>query len=154
MQIFRQPIVLNHEGIIVNTEQAVYDELCYYTLAHSDASFIHQHVVDASAAQTANENTKPIKLTFALVGLYLHIEKQFNGRQVQLAHMKLAQVKQEWPTFSLPKNRGAVTVSNVMASPAGPERDEMIHQWCVSVWDAFCENREVISKLLIKNKVI
>jgi hypothetical protein len=36
---------------------------------HRDPSFIHQYVVDAFAAQQADEQTKPMKLTFALVGL-------------------------------------------------------------------------------------
>jgi hypothetical protein len=135
-------------------EQDSYNELCYYTLAHGDASFIHQHVVDAFAAQTAKENGKPIKLAFALVGLYLHVEKQFSGRQVQLAHMKLGRVKQAWPAFPLPGERGALTVAKVLAAPAGPERDAMIHQWCASVWEAFSGNREAVASLLRKNKII
>ena len=47
-----------------------------------DPAFIHQHVMDAWAVQTADELTKPIQLTFALVGLYLHVEMAFSGRQV------------------------------------------------------------------------
>ena len=46
---------------VMVTDQAAYEELCYYTLAHGDPAFIHQHVVDAFAAQTADENIKPIK---------------------------------------------------------------------------------------------
>ena len=53
------------------TSEAAYHELCYYTLTLGDPAFIHQHVVDAFAAQQADEQTKPIKVTFALVGLYL-----------------------------------------------------------------------------------
>jgi hypothetical protein len=140
--------------ITMNIEQYNYNELCYYTLAQDNSSFIHQHVVDAFAAQTADENDKPIRLTFALVGLYLNVEKKFNGKQVQLAHMKLGQVKKHWPIFSLPKDRGAVTVTNVIATPAGHERDEMIHRWCVSVWGAYCENRQAVSSLLSKHKII
>lgn len=138
----------------MDREQEIYNELCFYTLAHGDASFIHQHVVDAFAAQTADEDDKPIKLTFALAGLYLHVEKHFNGRQVQLAHMKFGRVKQTWPVFFLPSERGAVTVGNVLNAPAGPGRDEMIHKWCNSVWEAFSGNREIIENLLIKNKII
>jgi hypothetical protein len=49
-----------------------YNELLYYTLCHQDIGyFIHQHVVDAYTAQTADNNTKPIAIIFALVGLYL-----------------------------------------------------------------------------------
>jgi hypothetical protein len=138
----------------MNIEQHVYDELCYYTLAHGDPSFIHQHVVDAFGAQTYNESDKPIKLTFALVGLYLRIEKQFTGKQVQLAHMKLARHKQTWPVFSLPQSRGLITVKDVMAAPAGPERDRMILQWCISIWEAFCDNQPLIVKLLTEHQIL
>src|SRR5262249_18691090 len=106
------------------TSEEAYNELCYYTLAHRDPSFIHQDVVDAFAAQNAGEQTKPIKLTFALVGLYLHVEKQFSGRQVQRAHMDLARQKQLWPRFALPSDRGSQTVADVLAIPAGPARDK------------------------------
>ncbi len=49
------------------------DELCCYTLSLRDAAFIHQHAVDAIAAQNADAQTKPIAIAFALVGLYLAI---------------------------------------------------------------------------------
>jgi len=138
----------------VNTTQEAYNELCYYTLAHGESAFIHQHVVDAYAAQTVHDADKPIKLAFALVGLYLHVEKQFNGRQIQRVHMKLGQTKQPWPDFFLPKERGEVTVEKVLAAPAGPERNDMILQWCVSVWEAFSDNRQVVVNLLRQNEII
>src|SRR6266404_5784085 len=119
------------------TLEDAYHEVCYYTLAHRDPSFIHQHVVDAFAAQHADEQTKPIKLTFALVGLHLHVEKQFSGREVQRVHMGLARRKRAWPSFALPHERGSMTVADVLAAPAGPERDKAIHAWCASVWEAF-----------------
>jgi len=96
-------------------EQETYNELCFYTLAHGDPSFIHQHVVDAFTAQNANEHTKPIGLTFALVGLYLHVEKKFSGKQVQRTHMQLAAHKGPWPPFDLPRDRGEIRVADVMA---------------------------------------
>jgi hypothetical protein len=138
----------------MHTDQEAYNELCYYTLPHGDPAFIHQHVVDSYAAQNANEKDKPIKLTFALVGLFLYVEKQFTSRQVQLAHMKLAREKQAWPAFALPARRGDITVKDVLASPAGPARDEMIHGWCVSVWNAFSENRPIVSDLLSKHGIV
>jgi hypothetical protein len=68
-------------------EGQAYHELCACTLQHPDPQFfIHQFLVDAYAAQTADEQTKPIELVFALAGLYLHIEKGFTGREVQRAH--------------------------------------------------------------------
>jgi hypothetical protein len=124
-----------------------YDELSYYTLSHSDPSFIHQHIVDAFTAQTAEEKIKPIAITFALIGLYLHIEKRFTGRQVQLAHMRMGRDKKPWPHVRLPKNRGEITVSDVLLAPAGKARDEMIHKWCRSVWSAYEENHRAIGDL-------
>jgi hypothetical protein len=67
----------------MTTPQQDYAELCGYTLTHGDPAFIHQHVVDAFAAQQADGASKPIGVIFALVGLYLHVERQFSGRHVQ-----------------------------------------------------------------------
>jgi hypothetical protein len=62
--------------LITSSSQDQFHELSFYTLSHPDTVyFIHQHAVDAFAAQTADENTKPIKLTFGLIGLYLFLEK-------------------------------------------------------------------------------
>ena len=129
-------------------EVDAYHELCGYTLTHGDAEFIHQYVVDAFAAQRATPSGKPIGVTFALVGLYLHVEKQYSGRYVQRVHMQLARRKRTWPTFVLPANRGATTAVDVMAAPAGPERDRAIHEWCVTVWEAFAANRQIVVDLL------
>jgi hypothetical protein len=125
-----------------------YTDLCYYTLALRDPSFLHQHVVDAFAAQNADEHTKPMKVSFALVGLYLHVEKQFSGRRVQQMHMELARHKHPWPSFPLPGPRGSLTAADVMVVPAGLERDKAIDAWCASVWEAFRECRPGVIKLL------
>jgi Family of unknown function (DUF5946) len=129
-----------------------YDELCCYTLAHGDPAFIHQHVVDAFAAQDATSDDKPIRLTFALVGLYLHVERGFTGREVQLAHMKLGRRKQKWPTFNIPQDRGLIDATIVLAAPID-QRDEMIHQWCHSVWKAFSDQRGEVERLLGDNGI-
>jgi len=132
----------------MDLEQAAYHELCAYTLQRGDATFIHQHVVDAFAAQRANAQTKPIAVAFSLAGLYLHVEKGFSGRQVQRAHMQLARQKRVWPTFVLPDGRGAITAFDVMKAPAGAGRDAAIHKWCASVWDSFAANRNTIVEFL------
>jgi len=132
----------------VVSEWASYQELQCYTLALGDPAFIHQHVVDAWAAQHADERTKPIALTFALVGLYLHLEKGCTGRQVQLAHMSMGRRKRAWPTFALPRERGSVTATDVMAAPSGPPRARAIDAWCVSLWAAFHESHHAVAELL------
>jgi len=130
------------------SEQAKFDELCFYTLAHGDPSFIHQLAVDAFTAQHAHEHSKPIAVAFALVGLYLHIEKEYSGRQVQQAHMILAKRRKQWPAFQLPAERGTVKVSDVVAAPPGLERDAAIERWCASVWAAWSASHEQVRKLV------
>lgn len=49
----------------------LFHELTYYTLTRSREEFMHQYVVDAYGAQTASASDKPIRLVFALIGLYL-----------------------------------------------------------------------------------
>ncbi|MFC2142213.1 DUF5946 family protein [Acidobacteriota bacterium] len=130
------------------SERQSYEELQCYTLEHSGSGFIHQHVVDAWAAQHADEQTKPIGLTFALVGLYLHVERGFSGRQVQRVHMKLGRCKRTWPSFPLPRERDSMTAKEVMAAQAGPERDKTIDSWCASVCGAFSESHRPVAELL------
>jgi hypothetical protein len=125
-----------------------YNELSYYTLAHQDMSFIHQHIVDAHTAQTANKETKSIAITFSLVGLFLYIEKGFTGIQVQQFHMLMAKNKKMWPAIILPTNRGEINVTRVLATSPGPERDKMIRKWCVSVWEAYKDNLDIIKNLV------
>ncbi len=119
-------------------ETTLFHQLSFYTLAHPDpVYFIHQHAVDAFAVQTADENTKSIKLTFGLIGLYLFLEKRYTGKQVQNAHVKLSQNKKVWPLLALPKHRGTITVSDVLQAEEGEPRDQMIKTWCESVWAAY-----------------
>jgi len=122
----------------------LYNELAYYTLAHPDPAFLHQLVVDAYAAQTADDSTKPIAIAFSLIGLYLHLEKRYTGKQVQKAHMLLAKWPNTWPKFPLPVQRGEIQIQHVLAAEAGPVRDAMIDKWCVSVWDSWRDSRPAI----------
>lgn len=136
------------------SEQDAYDELRYYALAHHDVdAFIRQHVVDAFTAQQATAQTKPIALTFSLVGLYLTVEKGFSGRQVQQVHTELASVKQTWPVFVLPMERGPLTVFDVVAAPGGVERDAAIRAWCRSVWEAYRESHQRVVDLLLQRGI-
>lgn len=75
--------------------------------------FHHQLCVDAYGAQHSGGSVRPITAVFALVGLYLAVERGFTGRQVQIAHMKLvkkAGKRTDWPRLEPPeptwKNNG------------------------------------------------
>jgi hypothetical protein len=124
----------------------MYDELYTYTMGRPN--FILQHVVDANIAQTASAASKPIGVIFGLAGLYLHLERGFTGAQVQRAHTTLAARKRQWPAIALPEQRGAITPHDVMAVPAGAERDAAIDRWCQSVWNEFQNSRDTIIGLL------
>src|SRR6266700_6488680 len=138
------------------SELELFHEMSFYTLAHTDSAFLHQNAVDAFTAQQADLTTKPIAVVFALVGLYLHVEKQFTGRQVQKVHMQLANRRKGWTMPPLPPERGSerdsargsIRVADVLAASPGPARDAMIHRWCETVWEAFHASRAEIAQLL------
>jgi hypothetical protein len=129
-------------------DQSLFDELAFYTLAHGDPRFIHQHAVDAFAAQNAGPSSKPISVVFGLAGLYLYLEKGFTGRQVQKAHMQLARRRKDWPTLALPDERGEISIRDVLKAETGRARDEKIREWSASVWEAWRPNRQQIVELV------
>ena len=51
-------------------DQDHYHEPAYYGLSHPDPQFPHQY---------------PPQVAFALVGLFLYIEKNFTGKQIQVS---------------------------------------------------------------------
>lgn len=129
----------------------LYDELSAYTLSLQDVSFIHQYVVDAYAAQHSGPRMRPITITFALAGLYLACERGYSGRAVQLAHMRLAGRRQQWPAFTPPAEKAALTVLDVLNAPAGPERDEMIKRWACAVWAAWASEHRRVAEVVAAN---
>lgn len=124
-------------------------ELFAYTLARGGPAFVHQHAVDALCAQQADARTTPMQLTFALVGLCLHVERGYTGRQVQRVHAALAQRKPStWPAFVLPLSRGAVRAADVVEAPAGPARDAAISTWCAEIWTTYRDCQGVVLDFL------
>jgi hypothetical protein len=132
------------------TDQELWDQVAFYTLEHArtDLSFIHQYVVDAYAAQHPAETTKNIRTAFALIGLYLHVEKGYTGKQVQLAHMQMAKTRNQWPSFIPPTKLGDITVADVLNTRLGTERDAMIEKWCASVWEAWHPRHQEVKDLV------
>lgn len=137
-----------------DAETHAHEALQSYTLTHGGPGFLHQHVVDAWAAQHARADDKPIGITFALVGLYLHVECGLSGREVQRVHMALARHRQTWPSFELPADRGDMTTIDVMAAPEGRPRDAAIRAWARSVWGAYRPQRPVVTGLLARHQLL
>lgn len=129
-------------------DQALFDELSFYTLAQPRSEFIHQLAIDTFTAQHATGATKPIAIVFAVLGLYLHAERGFTGLEIQQVHMRLAPLRLPWPVLPLPAQHAAVTVADVLAATPGLERNAMIRGWCVTEWQMWTESRAVIADLL------
>jgi hypothetical protein len=128
------------------------DEMTYYTLAHGDPKFVHQHLVDAYGAQHVRQSASTIGAAFTLAGLYLAVERGFTGRQVQKMHMRMARTSKQWPRFDPPANVGLLTVADVLAVAPGPGRDEKLMEWCASVWRVWSAEhgrvREMVDRFL------
>ncbi|MGC2639637.1 MAG: DUF5946 family protein [Acidobacteriaceae bacterium] len=131
----------------MRTERELFDELSFYTLAQPRPPFIHQIAIDTFTLQHADAATKPMALVFALIGLYLHVEKGFTGLAVQQAHMRMARKRKSWRLLPLPASGGAIRVADVLAARAGPERDEQIEAWCRAEWAAWRDNRAAIAEI-------
>ena len=129
------------------SNQELFDELSFYTLAHGDPAFIHENSADAYRAQHVDETTKPMTAVFAVMGLYLYLEKNFTGREVQLAHMRMARQRRKWPMLALPDRTARITVADVVAAEPGPIRDAMIRDWCAAVWETWQGSRAQIASL-------
>jgi hypothetical protein len=126
----------------------LFHELSAYTITTGDERFIHQHVVDAYAAQHAPENPRPVATTAALIGLYLFVEKGWTGRRVQRAHMELGNRMKEWPALPPPRERAALHVGTVLATPPGEPRDRAIEEWARAVWESWKAEHGAIEALL------
>lgn len=46
-----------------------------------------------------------------------------------------------------------MTAEAVLARPAGPERDDAIHEWCKQVWAEFSANASMLASLLAEYKI-
>ncbi len=123
--------------------RGTYDDVYAYAIGRP--GFLVQHVADAHAAQTANADTKPITLFFALAGLHLHVDRGFSGRSVQRVHMLMGRDRRDWPRIQPPDNRGSITATDVYLCVEGLDRDQMIMSWCRSVWAAYASSHAVVT---------
>ncbi len=127
----------------------LYNKISAYTVSLQDKDFLHQLVVDTYAAQHVGAKMKSIMITFALIGLYLTFEHNYTGKQVQKAHMLLANQSKEWLSFILPKEKAPITVLSVIQSPDNMKQG-MIKKWGRAVWDIWQPEHETIAALVKK----
>ncbi len=124
-----------------------YHELTAYTLSLGDPDFVHQHVVDAYAAQHSGPAVDGRRTGLALIGLYLYLERGFSGRSVQQAHTRLARRSGPWPPVSVTAPITGLTVDDILATPPGPRRPSLVHEWAVVVWRAWEDRRPDVTVL-------
>jgi hypothetical protein len=60
----------------------------------------------------------------------------------------MSKYKKVWSDIKLPEKRGDITISKVLNTTPGTERDLMIKRWCISVWQAFEESHKTITSLV------
>jgi hypothetical protein len=125
----------------------IHGELTGYTVSRRDPAFIHQHLVDAYTAQHVGPQSKPIGAAFALIGLYLALEKGYTGKQVQYLHMLLARRSKQWPTFPRPEGISALTVYDVLQAAPGEARDSILMRWAAAVWEIWAPEHERVRRL-------
>jgi hypothetical protein len=125
--------------------QAYSDLLCY-TVAKQDPEFIHQHAVDAYAAQHAGGTTRNISVAFGLIGLHLALEKGYTGKQVQQAHMQIAKLRKDWLRLEPPSPPASLNVMDVLQAPDGKGKDAMIQRWMAAVWENWADRQAWVRK--------
>lgn len=75
-------------------------------------------------------------------------ERGYSGRQVQLAHMRLARSKREWPRLVAPEPMGSINVNTVLRQPPGDSRDQMIRAWAREVWQSWSSQQHKLHEML------
>jgi hypothetical protein len=120
----------------------LYSDRSCYTVARQDAAFIHQHAVDACAAQHSGGETRNITVAFGLIGLYLALEKGYTGKQVRQAHMQIARIQKDWPRLEPPVRPAGITVRDVLRAGTDAEKDAMIRRWMAAVWESWEDEQE------------
>jgi hypothetical protein len=114
----------------------LYHELSAYFIMSPDVTFRTQHAVDAYGAQHSDSRVKNIRTAFSLIGLYLAVELEYTGKQVQQSHMELAKRNIKWSSFIQPNQPYALSVSDVLGVEE-VKRNEKLMEWSKDVWDTW-----------------
>jgi hypothetical protein len=132
---------------------ASYLDLSAYNAERARGDFLHQEAVDAFAAQHPGPPAKPITLWFALVGLHLAIDRGRSGRQVQLAHTRLARRRRVWQPLPPPADltgMTGMTAADVLHHAPGDERDAALIRWAAQVWARWGFVHDTIASLVVE----
>lgn len=112
-----------------------------------DDEFIHQMAIDTYEAQHGGGASKNIATAFGLIGLYLALVRNYSGKQVQKAHMILANHAKVWPNLTPPTASWDITVETVLRAP-DDKRKEMIREWAMNTWEGWMPEHATIIDLV------
>jgi len=124
---------------------AVYAEVSGFEFQHPVMLRYHQLSVDAYGAQHAGRPTTPIRLGYALAGLWLALEHGFSGDEVRVIHHSMGHAEEWWPAFEPPAGRARITVHDVaeqgvrIGSSTG--HATATRAWAEDVWGTWTEQR-------------
>jgi Family of unknown function (DUF5946) len=109
----------------------------------------HQLLVDTYTAQHVGPNAAAITGAFALVGLYLALERGWSGLEVRDAHQALANRYRDWPRFAgAARAQAAVTVEDLALAATTSQYAETLHRWARAVWASWRDEHGLVRALV------
>jgi hypothetical protein len=143
-----------HLGCLASTEcWELYGEVQAATIDDGDLRPYHQRAVDTYLAQHAGGPSSDLGVAFALIGLFLAIERGRSGIEIRREHERLARTRRTWPHLEPPTARGGVTVFDVAIAGSVEERTEAIERWSRSVWAAWSSHHATVEALVPPREV-
>ena len=128
---------------------ALYGEVAGYELEHVvRLGKWHQLLVDTYAAQHAGPDTPPIGTAFALIGLAIALELDWDGLRVRDAHQQLARDFRSWPRFEPPSSRGSMTIFDLAMAGSPEAHLERLRAWGADVWAAWSSSHDAVWALI------
>jgi hypothetical protein len=134
----------------------LYGEVQGFELEHIElVRDYHQLAVDAYTAQHAprevDGDLPPIGVAYALVGLYLALDRGVPGVEVRAAHQRMGKPDPSWPRLPAPTSTGPVTVFDVAATGAMVDsaggHGEAVRSWAAAVWQAWASQHAAVAAL-------
>ena len=127
----------------------VYSEVAGYELEHvTELGRWHQLLVDTYGAQHVGEGTPRIGPAFALIGLYLALERGWDGLAVRDAHRALARAHRDWPSFlPAPRFQDGLTVADLTLAGSPEAHVEVLRAWAGEVWAGWADRQESVRAL-------
>ncbi|HSE42037.1 MAG TPA: DUF5946 family protein [Acidobacteriota bacterium] len=100
---------------------------------------VHQLSVDTYAVQHAGGSHPDKSIDVHLCGLYLVLQKQMQPTSVHPFLRELVARVQQWPHFSPPHLKTAITVFDVAMASNTEEHIQKVREWADVVWRAWSE---------------